>query len=94
MTPYRLISQEQLAAFGDALARNGWHESDFELEEGVFEQATAEVEAALGEVGVKCLRTEAVAIYRIGPGLDWVGDFDTDLRAGKMGRPARTNDAQ
>ena len=84
---YRLIRPEELAAFADALARNGWQPGDFELEEDVFDPAIAEVEAASGEVGVRCLRTEAVAAYRIGPGLDWIGDFVTDLRAGRMGTP-------
>ena len=85
MTPYRLINEKELAAFGDALAQNGCAASDFELEEELFDQATAEVEAALGEVGVKNLRTDAVAAYRLGPGCDWVSDFANDLRAGKFG---------
>ena len=87
MTPPRLISPDDMAAFNDALVRNGWRATDFELEEDLFDPATAEVEAALGEVGVKCLKTEAVATYRVGPGLDWIGDFTSDLRSGRMGKP-------
>jgi hypothetical protein len=82
---YTLIAPDELAAFETVLTRNGARIADFELEEDVFDPATAEVEAALGEVGVKCVRTEAVATYLVGPGRDWVGDFETDLRAGKMG---------
>ena len=84
---YRLISEKDLVAFAAVLARNGWRDSAFELEENAFDQATAEVEAAQGEVGVKCLATQAVAVYRIGSGLDWVSDFARDLHAGKMGSP-------
>jgi hypothetical protein len=60
MTTYRLIGPREFAAFSDALVRHGWQPTDFELQEDVFDPATAEVEAALGEVGVKCLKTDAV----------------------------------
>ena len=85
MTQYQLIRQQELTAFGDMLNRHGWEPSDFELQESVFDPATAEVEAALGEVGVRCLKTQAVAAYRVGPGLDWLADFENDLCEGRMG---------
>jgi hypothetical protein len=85
MTTYRLIGPRELAAFSDALVRHGWHLADFELQEDVFDPAAAEVEAALGEVGVKCLKTGAVTVYRVGPGLDWLAEFENDLREGRMG---------
>lgn len=91
MTAYRLISPSEVAAFGDALLRHGWHPSDFELQEDVFDPATAEVEAALGELGVRCLRTDAVAAYRLGSGSDWLADFEEDLRQGRMGVPGETH---
>ena len=87
MTPYKLIGPHELDAFNAALARHGWKSSDFELQEDAFDPATAEVEAALGEIGVKCLRTEAVTTYLVGTGLDWVTEFETDLRAGRLGHP-------
>ena len=82
MTPF--ISADELARFNAAIAGHGRSPADFEMQEDVFDQARAEVEAALGEVGVKCLSTGAVEAYRVGPGLDWVADFDADLRAGKF----------
>ena len=85
MTTYRLIGPREFAAFSDALVRHGWQPTDFELQEDVFDPATAEVEAALGEVGVKCLKTDAVTVYRVGPGLDWLAEFENDLRKGRMG---------
>ncbi len=88
MTRATLITAEELAAFAGALARNGWRAEDFELEEDVFDPAKAEVESAAGEVGVRCLRTEAVRVYRIGPGFAWAADFADDLAAGKFGSPA------
>ena len=42
------------------------------------------METALGEVGVKRIANDAVEAYPLGPGLDWVADFDADLRAGKF----------
>ena len=44
------------------------------------------MEAALGEVGVHCGVTEAVHLYRLGPGFTWASDFADDLRHGKFGR--------
>ena len=92
MTTYRLISPQQLAAFGDVLVRHGWKQGDFELQEDVFDPATAEVEAALGEVGVRCLKTQAVATYRLGTGLDWLANFEDDLRQGRMGGKEEAHD--
>jgi hypothetical protein len=86
MTTYELIDPHELAAFNDALRRHGWQPGDFELQEDVFDPATAEVEAARGEVGVRCRKTNAVAAYRIGPGTDWLNAFEDDLREGRMGR--------
>ena len=82
---YQLIDPRELAAFHDALRRQGRQPADFELEEEVFDPATAEVEAALGELGVKCLKTNAVTVYRLGPGTDWLGAFEDDLRQGRLG---------
>ena len=92
MTQSRLLSQQELAAFAEVLARHGWTPDDFELQEGAFDPATAEVESALGEVGVRCLKTETVAAYRVGPGLDWVADFEVDLREGRMGGSPEVQD--
>jgi len=87
MGDYSLITDAQLDEVATALRRNRWKATDFELEESVFDPRTAEVEAALGEVGIRCLKTEAVNVYRIGPGLDWVGDFRSDLDRGRFGQP-------
>lgn len=88
MSDYSLITDAHLAEFASALRRNRWAQADFALEENVFDPRTAEVEAALGEVGVRCLATEAVNVYRIGPGLDWVRDLCGDLDRGRFGHPA------
>ena len=79
-----LITPNDIARFTAAILKHGLHAFDFEMQEDVFDQAKAEVEAALGEVGVKCRANEAVELYRLGPGLDWVAEFDADLRAGKF----------
>ena len=84
-TAYQLLSPRELAAFNDALRRHGYEPGDFELQESVFDQAAAEVEAALGEVGVRCLTTQAVVTYRLGQGTDWLAEFESDLRQGRMG---------
>jgi hypothetical protein len=80
-----LITEQQLADFAVALERHGRRREDFHLQEEAFDQRTAEVESALGEVGVHCLRTEAVKVYRLGPGFDWVGEFAHDLESGIFG---------
>jgi hypothetical protein len=84
-TVYRLISARELGAFNDALRRQGYQPDDFELQEDVFDQNKAEVEAALGEVGVRCLTTQAVVTYPLGQGVDWVAQFEDELRQGRMG---------
>jgi hypothetical protein len=83
-----LITKEELADFAAALERNGWRAGDFEFEEDVFEPAKAEVESAAGEIGVRCLRTESVQVYRLGPGFTWAADFAADLERGRFGSPA------
>ena len=87
MTQHQFIGQHELEAFNAVLARHGWKPSDFEVQEDAFDPATAEVEAALGEVAVRCLKTQAVEAYRVGAGSDWVKEFENDLREGKMGNP-------
>jgi hypothetical protein len=84
MSTFHVITPEELRAFETAIASRGHASADFELQEDVFDPAKAEVEAALGEVGVKRTANEAVEAYRVGPGLDWVAEFDADLRAGKF----------
>ena len=84
MAAFTVITPAEWRAFEAAIASRGLAPVEFEVQEDVFDPAKAEVEAALGEVGVKCRPTEAVELYRLGPGLDWVADFDADLRAGKF----------
>lgn len=85
MSAYKMITDREIAAYIAAIERNGWRKEDFDLQEDVYDQPTAEVEAALGEVGVHCRVTEAVQLYRLGPGYEWANDFDDDLRHGKFG---------
>jgi hypothetical protein len=85
MAKYSLITANDLEAFATAIQRQGLAEHDFELEEEVFDPQTAEVEARKGNVGVKCLRTDAVTIYALGDGSDWVTDFAADLASGRFG---------
>ncbi|HEV7915820.1 MAG TPA: hypothetical protein VGP22_18815 [Albitalea sp.] len=89
-TTYRLIGPHQVEAFEAALRRHGWQPADFELQEDVFDPAKAEVEAALGEIGIRCLKTEAVTVYRIGSGVDWLAEFESDLSHGRIG-PERSS---
>ena len=88
MASFALITDQDLAAFEAAVRRNGWETSDFELQEDAFDQATAEVEARKGQVGVRCRSTEAVTVYPIGDGSDWVADFAADLELRRFGRRA------
>jgi hypothetical protein len=88
MTSFELITDQDLSAFAATVRRNGWQTSDFELQEEAFDQATAEVEARKGQVGVRCLLTQAVTIYPLGDGSDWVATFAADLENGKFGQPA------
>jgi hypothetical protein len=85
MSAYRMITDQEIAAYVAAIERHGWRKEEFDLQEDVYDQPTAEVEAALGEVGVHCRVTEAVQLYRLGPGYQWANDFDDDLRHGKFG---------
>ncbi len=90
MASYTLVTDSQLDAFAAAAQKAGFEVSDFELQEGVFDPQTAEVEARKGDVGVRHLRTEAVAVYPIGDGSDWVASFAVDLANGRFGgRPRR-----
>ena len=87
MHPYRIITARDLADYEAALAKGGFDKADFDIEEDVFDPRKAEVEAALGEVGVHRHANEAVEVYRLGPGFEWVSDFADDLRNGKFGAP-------
>jgi hypothetical protein len=80
-----LITERQLSEFAAAIERHGWHRNDFDFQEEVFDPRRAEVESALGEVGVRCRRTEAVKVYHLGAGTDWVRDFARDLESGAFG---------
>lgn len=82
-----LITAEQREELRRLVEGQGWQEGDFEFEQDAFDQRRAEVEARKGEVGVRCLRTEAVKVYPIGDGSDWVEEFGADLKAGRFGRP-------
>lgn len=84
MNRFQLITDQELDAFAALLAGRGLDVRDFELQESAFDQQSAEVEAALGEVGVRRLPDGGVGAYRVGPGRDWVADFGADLAAGKL----------
>ena len=88
MSAYRLITDNELAFYQAAITQSGLQVSDFHLQEDVFDPRKAEVEAALGEVGVHCREPEAVKVYRLGPGFAWAQEFADDLAAGKFGRKA------
>ena len=81
----KLITNDEIAAYEAAIERSGFRLDDFDLQEDVFDPRKAEVEAALGEVGVHCRATEAVEVYRLGPGFTWASDFADDLQHGKFG---------
>ena len=87
MTSFDLITDDELAQFSAALKKNGWREQDFELQEEELDQAEAEVETCTGQVGIRNLLTQAVEVYRLGPGWEWVVDFTRDLSNGKFGQP-------
>lgn len=90
MASYHLITDGQLGAFAAAAHEKGFEVSDFELQEEVFDPQTAEVEARKGSVGVRCLQTDAVAVYPLGDGSDWVAGFAAELGGGRFGgRPRR-----
>ena len=90
MSLYKMITDQELADYAAAIERHGWRTGDFHLQEDVFDPRTAEVEAALGEVGVHCRVTEAVHVYRLGPGFEWARDFADDLERGKFGRKSES----
>ena len=85
MATYSLITDSQLGAFAAAAQAGGFEVSDFELQEAVFDPQTAEVEARKGDLGVRHLRTEAVAVYPLGDGSDWVASFAADLGNDRFG---------
>jgi hypothetical protein len=87
MTSFRLITDAEFARFSAVLRENGWGEEDFELQDEELDQAQAEVENCTGEVGIRNLVTQAVEVYRLGPGWEWVADFSRDLSNGKFGQP-------
>ena len=86
MTSFHLITDDELAQFSAVLKSNGWREQDFELQEEELDQAEAEVETCTGRVGIRCLLTQAVEVYRLGPGWQRVADFASDLSNGKFGQ--------
>lgn len=90
MISFKLITDWEWADFAAVLRRNGWREDDFELEEDIFDPATAEVGTCNGQVGVGCLATGAVELYCAGQGFIWVTDFGHDLEHGKFGWPEGT----
>lgn len=85
MASYSFITGSQLDAFAAAAQEAGFEASDFELQEEVFDPQTAEVEARKGDVGVRRLRTEAIAVYPLGDGSDWIQSFAADLAVGRFG---------
>jgi hypothetical protein len=90
MASYSLVTDGQLGAFAAAAQAAGFEASDFELQEEVFDPQTAEVEARKGNLGVRRLRTEAVVVYPLGDGSDWVAGFAADLANRRFGgRPRR-----
>ena len=85
MASSSLVTDGQLSAFAAAARAAGFAASDFELQEEVFDPQTAEVEARKGDVSVRRPRTEAVAVYPLGDGSDWVAAFAADLAGGRFG---------
>jgi hypothetical protein len=87
MTSFNVITDDELAQFNTVLKNSGWQEKNFELQEEELDQAEAEVETCTGRVGIRNLLTQAVEVYRLGPGWQWVDDFASDLESGKFGQP-------
>ena len=85
MSRYQLITNERSPPTRPPSSAAAFALDDFDLQEDVFDPRKAEVEAALGEVGVHCRATEAVEVYRLGPGFTWASDFADDLQHGKFG---------
>ena len=84
-----MVTDDQLGAFAAAAQAAGFEASDLELQEEVFDPQTAEVEARKGNLGVRRLRTEAVVVYPLGDGSDWVAGFAADLASGRIGGQPR-----
>ena len=89
MSQPELITDADRAAFTATIRDHGWREADFELEVETLDPNTAEVEACLGRAGVRCLTTEAVEVYRLGDGTDWLATFAADLGRGRFGESRR-----
>ena len=85
MASYTLVTDGQLGAFAAAAWAAGFEASDFEVQEEMFDPQTAEVEARKGDLGVRRLGKEAVAVYPLGDGSDWVAGFAADLASGRFG---------
>ena len=85
MASYSLVTDGHLARAARAARAAEGAASDFELQEEAFDPQTAEVEARKGNLGVRRLRTEAVAVYPLGDGSDWVAGFAVDLASGRFG---------
>jgi hypothetical protein len=85
MSSYALVTDGELGAFAAAAREGGFEVADFELQEEEFDPQTAEVEARKGNLGVRRLQTEAVAVYPLGDGSDWVASFAADLASGRYG---------
>ena len=89
MASFSLVTDGQLGACAAAAREAGFEASDFELQEEAFDPQTAEVEARKGDLAVRRPRTEAVAVYPLGDGSDWVAGFAADLASGRVGGPPR-----
>ena len=89
MASFTLITDGQLSAFKSVVRKKGFAEADFELQKEVFDEQTAEVEARKGDVGVRCRLNEAVVVYPLGDGSDWVANFAADLESSRFGQPSR-----
>lgn len=89
MAVYSLVTDDELGGFAAAVQEQGFEARDFDLQEDVFDPQTAEVEARKGTVAVRYLRTDAVAVYPLGDGSDWVASFAAELGAGRFGHPTR-----
>src|SRR3954447_661207 len=87
---YLLITAGELDAFTITVQRQGFDVHDFEFQEEVLDPQTAEVEARKGDLGIRCLRTNAVAAYPLGDGSDWVANFAADLGSGRFGHLGRS----
>ena len=87
MASYTLVTDGQLGAFAAAARAAGFAASDFELQEEAFDPQAAEVEARKGDVSVRRLGKDAVEVYPLGDGSDWVAAFAADLAGGRFGGP-------